>query len=142
MPLAVDICSPGGMFDAGMAIYDIFRTWPLQVTTVVYGCADSAAAIIMQAGDLRVMSPKATVQIHNVIHQFAGTLDETAFGKAKRLYESSQSRLIAILAERTGREENQIRKWCDEDRIFTAEEAIKHGIADEIIPFREQPPKE
>jgi len=41
-----------------------------------------------------------------------------------------------ILAKHTGQSVKQIRADVERDKIFTAEEAVKYGIIDGIMPYR------
>src|SRR5690606_40347751 len=44
--------------------------------------------------------------------------------------------LEATLAKHTGRSKEQIATDIDRDKILTAEQAVEHGIVDEVLPYR------
>ena len=61
----VNILSNGGDIDFGNAIYDAVKAHPYLVTGVVYGAAASAGSYILQACDVRIMMPSASLMIHH-----------------------------------------------------------------------------
>jgi len=44
--------------------------------------------------------------------------------------------LERILAQHTGKDEDQVRKDIERDKIFTAEEAKEYGLVDEVLYSR------
>ena len=83
--IEVQINSPGGDVFDGLAIYNALRMHKAKVTTRVDGLAASAASVIVQAGDRRVMVKSAQMMIHEAwglaigpaaeLREFADLLD-------------------------------------------------------------------
>ena len=46
--------------------------------------------------------------------------------------------LERMLAEHTGRDEEQVRADIERDKILTAEEAVAYGLVDEVIGSRKR----
>lgn len=63
-PILVHMHSVGGNWSDGMAIYDAIALCRSHVTVLVYGQAESMSSIILQAADLRVMTPGAHFMSH------------------------------------------------------------------------------
>lgn len=68
-PIIVHMNTCGGDWNNGMAIYDVIKDSPSEVTIVAYSYARSMSSIIPQAATWRVIMPNADFLIHH------GTLD-------------------------------------------------------------------
>src|SRR5690606_23214700 len=64
-PVTVNVNSPGGDMFEGIAIYNLLREHPAEVTVNVMGLAASAASIIAMAGDKINVALGSFVMIHN-----------------------------------------------------------------------------
>jgi ATP-dependent Clp endopeptidase proteolytic subunit ClpP len=129
--IEVQINSPGGEVFDGIAIFNALRAHPARVTTRVDGIAASAASVIVQAGDHRVMLDSAQLMIHEAwgmaigpasdLREFADLLDK-------------QSDVIAnIYAARSGRDHAELREMMRVETWLTDAEAVAAGLADEVL---------
>lgn len=66
VPVDVLINSGGGYTGIGLAIYDMIKAYPGTTRTIVFPRAGSAAALILQAGDVRVATPNARLLFHHL----------------------------------------------------------------------------
>lgn len=135
--IEVRIHSPGGMLACGMAIHDLLiqnRTCP--IITTAYGCAHSAAGIILQAGHIRLVSPNTSLLVHNVRTDIDGMLELNDTKKLAEEWQRQQDKADRILADKSGQSLEVIREWCDNERIFHANEAVEAGLADYPIAKR------
>jgi len=125
-PLSLYIMSPGGAVTAGLAIYDTMQFLKVPVETYVIGSAASLAALLAAAGrpGFRYALPKARLSIAKA---WGG---ENA--DAKEL-ESVNKRITEILVKHTQRTHAQIEKDMEEERSFSASEAIQYGLVDRIV---------
>ncbi|HSH42872.1 MAG TPA: head maturation protease, ClpP-related, partial [Arenicellales bacterium] len=64
-PVTVNVNSPGGDMFEGIAIYNLLREHPGEVTIKVLGLAASAGSVIAMAGDTIQMSRASFMMIHN-----------------------------------------------------------------------------
>ncbi|MDQ1397898.1 MAG: ATP-dependent Clp protease, protease subunit [Acidimicrobiaceae bacterium] len=134
-PITVVFNSPGGSVLDGLALFDYLRQLRAighHVTTVALGRAASMGAILLQAGDHRVVGENAFLLIHEVSHLSSGKVSELEDGVefTRRL----QRRLLAILASRSTLSEMQIgRRWARREWWLEADEAIGLGLADEVL---------
>lgn len=70
-PILIHMHSLGGNWADGMAIYDAIKLCRSHVAVLVYGQAESMSSIILQAADLRVMTPNAYFMSHYGFSEFS-----------------------------------------------------------------------
>ncbi|MFC4602917.1 ATP-dependent Clp protease proteolytic subunit [Rhodococcus kronopolitis] len=131
------INSPGGSTTAMLAVYDTMQFLRPQVATYCMGQAASAAAVLLAAGapGRRHMLAHSRVLLHQPSTQGQGSISDLALQAAEVLRIRSQTE--EILSAHTGRDVAQLRKDTDRDRIFTAQEAVDYGLADQVIVARD-----
>ena len=127
--LRVEINSPGGDMFAGIAIFNALRNHPARVMTRVDGVAASAASLIFQAGDHRVMQPGTQQMIHNAWGMTIG--DRRDHAQMAELLEQSDGQLAAVYAARAGTSVASMRALMDAETWLTGNEAVDVGLADE-----------
>ncbi len=136
-----DICiyinSPGGEINALMAIYDTMSFIRNDVSTICYGQAASAAAVILAAGTKgkRFALPNSRIMIHQPYSGAAGQASDIEI-QAREIMRM-RSMLDQILATHTGQDIEKISKDTDRDYIMGADEAVTYGILDEVITSRD-----
>ncbi len=127
------IHSPGGSVSAGLAIYDTMKLIKPDVATICVGQAASMGAVLLAGGakGKRYCLPHARVMIHQVSGGAQGTVADmnVALAEANRYMDI----LMRILAEATGKDDDQVRKDCDRDYFMSAEESKNYGIVDKVI---------
>ena len=137
--ILVNITSGGGQLASGYALYDLIATNPAPTLTVAYGIAGSSAALIFQAGLIRLMAPHAQLMIHEACCQIEGDVGIEEIRRATRSIMKSQRDVESLLAKRTKQPIAQIRKWCKETKTFSAKEAVRYGFADAVLQPRFRP---
>jgi ATP-dependent Clp endopeptidase proteolytic subunit ClpP len=131
--ITVYINSPGGVVDAGMAIYDMMQFVPNDVSTVAMGMAASMGQTLLCAGTAgkRYALRHARVMMHQPHGGIGGTASDIRIQAEQSLY------LKRTLAERTafhtGQPLERIEADGDRDRWFTAEQAREYGFVDHVI---------
>ena len=130
------INSPGGSFTSLTAIYDTMQFIRPDVSTVCLGQAASAAAVLLGAGTKgkRFAVPNARI----LIHQPSGSGEGQSSDIEIQANEIMRMRALLerMLADHTGRTEEQVRKEITRDKILTAAEAVAYGLIDEVIKSR------
>lgn len=135
--IEVQINSPGGDAFDGIAIYNALRLHDATVTTRVDGLAASAASIIAQAGDHRVMLAGTELMIHEAWLLTIGPKGTHA--KSVDILTRLDTQLAALYESRAG--QDGFAELMEDETWFTPQEAIEAGLADEeIVP--ETPPKD
>jgi len=134
-PITVIFNSPGGSVLDGLALFDYLRRLRSighHVTTMALGRAASMGAVLLQAGDRRVIGENAFLLIHEVSNASTGKVSEMEDGVefTRRL----QKRLTTILSSRSNLSEAQIaRRWARKEWWLDASEAVELGLADEVM---------
>lgn len=133
--------SPGGSIVEGVAIISQMGRDDLFITGTVEGISASMASVILQGCDRRKMFRGARMMVHqgqggvfgtaNYIRDYANLLD------------SYNKTLAEIYAKRTKKHDAKwiLENWMAEgkDTWFTAEQALKEGLIDEIVEGNVKP---
>lgn len=133
-PITITLHSPGGNVVDGLHLYDFVQTLKQRghhVTTRAYGMAASMGAVLLQAGDVRIMAPNTFLMLHEVSSGTRGKVSsqEEQIAFSKRL----QAKCLVILAERSIFSPKQVEtRWKKTDWWLDADEALKSGFIDEV----------
>jgi ATP-dependent Clp protease protease subunit len=136
-PITLFINSCGGSVEAGLSVYDTIRLLKSPVRAVVTGIAASMGSIILLAcdSDKRYMLPNSRIMIHDCSwgrNEMGGKKPHEIEEELKQLKKTNE-KLVAIIAERTGKTADEIAELTKSDSYFSAEEAVEFGLASEII---------
>jgi ATP-dependent Clp protease protease subunit len=127
------IHSPGGHVSAGLAVYDTMQMIKPDVATMCVGQAASMGAILLAGGKKgkRYALKNSRVMIHQVSGGAQGSVSDMkiALAEADRYMDT----LMNILAEASGKPEDQVRKDCDRDHFMSAEETLAYGLIDKVL---------
>jgi ATP-dependent Clp protease, protease subunit len=136
------INSPGGDINALFAIYDTMQFVRPDCSTICFGQAASAAAVLLAAGKngKRLALPRSRIIIHQPYGQAMGQASDIEL--AAKEIERMRRLLEEMLAEHTGQPIDRVHRDTDRDFIMTAEEARDYGIIDEVITARETPQRD
>jgi ATP-dependent Clp protease, protease subunit len=135
------INSPGGDITALFAIYDTMQYVKPDITTICFGQAASAAAVLLAAGTKgkRLALPRARVLLHQPYLGGGGGQATDIEILAKEVLRM-RDQLDELLAEHTGQPKEKINRDTDRDFVMSAQEAKEYGIIDEVISVRELAP--
>lgn len=143
-PILIHLKTCGGLWEEGMAIYDMMKSCPSPITVLNYTHARSMSSIILQAATKRVMMPNSHFMYHDgsfyVEGTFKGAISNVEFSKktSKTMLDIYANSLHANGVFK-GESVLKIKKWLrtqmdkKEDVFLTAKEAVDHGFADEIF---------
>jgi ATP-dependent Clp protease, protease subunit len=128
------INSPGGSMTSMMAIYDTMQYIQPDIQTFCLGQAASAAAVLLAAGTKgkRMALPNSRILIHQ-------PAVESGYGQSSDLEIQAneilrmRSAMERVIAQHTGKDEDQVRRDVERDKFFTAEEAKEYGLVDEVL---------
>jgi len=125
------INSPGGDVMAARAMVTAVRGHTGKVVAHIDGLAASAASFLALAAAEVEMTQGAFFMIHNawtIVMGNAGELRQMA-----DLLEKIDGSIVADYKRKTGKSEEQIAAWMDEETWFTADEAKAEGFIDRVI---------
>ena len=126
--------SPGGDVIATLAIYDTMQSLSCPVSTYCVGQAASGAAVLLAGGakGKRFALPHARVMLHQPYGGVNGQISDIEI-QAQEINRNREM-LNKILASHTEQTITKIRKDTDRDFFLSAEEAVKYGLVDKILP--------
>lgn len=133
------INSPGGSITAGLAIYDTMRYIRCDVSTICIGLAASFGAFLLAGGTKgkRFALPNSEIMIHQpAVEKIGGKATDIQIYSEK--LQQDKRRLNRILAENTGRTEEEIWRDTERDHFMSAEEAKEYGIIDTVMRKRDK----
>lgn len=134
--ISLYINSPGGDINGLFAIYDTMQYIRPDITTICFGQAASAAAVLLAAGTpgKRLALPHSRILLHQPYAGAQGQVSdiELVSQEVQRL----KLQLEEILARHTGQSVDKIHTDTDRDFVLTALEALEYGIIDEVIEER------
>lgn len=132
------INSPGGSVTAGLAIYDTMQFVTCDVNTYCLGMAASMGAVLLSAGTKgkRYALPNSDIMIHQVSGGAQGTASDVE--RTVEFMFRLKKRLIKILADHTGKTEEQVKIDSDRDYYMTAAEAKEYGLVDQVVMSRKE----
>jgi ATP-dependent Clp protease, protease subunit len=131
--IALWIHSPGGSIPSMLAIRDVMRLVPCDVSTLALGLACSAGQFLLSAGakGKRFALPHARILMHQGSSGIGGTAVEIEV-QAQDLRHTVDT-VLRIIAEDTGQPFERIFEDSLHDRWYTAEQAREYGFIDEIV---------
>jgi ATP-dependent Clp protease, protease subunit len=134
--ISLYINSPGGDINALFAIYDTMQYIKPDITTICFGQAASAAAVLLGAGThgKRLALPHARILLHQPWGQAGGQATDIELVAKEILRLKIQ--LEEIMALHTGQPVERIAADTDRDFVMTAAEACEYGLIDEVISTR------
>lgn len=134
-PITIIMDNVGGDVYRGIAIYDAIRACTCEVTIVVRGHAMSMGAYVLQGADRRVLAPGSKVMIHYGQISISG--EALTVYKWIEEYKKEDRKMEKVLLEKIQEKQphftlQRLKRMLSNDTIFSAEEAIGMGLADEI----------
>ncbi len=129
--------APGGDVAAGLSTYDLVRSLAAPVTMLGSGRIAGAGvlAFVGAPSDRRFALPHARFRFEEP----RDTLDEgpaTDLEEKARAAAERRERVVSLLAEATGRSEEQIDTDLASQRAFEADEAATYGLLDRVVQGR------
>lgn len=127
------INSPGGSVSAMLAIHDVMRLVPNDVSTVAMGMAASAGQFLLSAGapGKRYALPHARVLLHQGSAGIGGTAVDIEL-QAEDLRRTRDT-VLALIAEHTGQDRDTVERDSRRDRWFSAGQALDYGFVDRVV---------
>jgi ATP-dependent Clp protease protease subunit len=130
--ISLYINSPGGVVNAGLAIYDTMQYLKAPVSTICIGMAASMAAVLLAAGSKgkRYALPNSRIMIHQGSGGFRGNAPDAVIQMKE--WEFLVQRNNEILSRHTGQPLEKVMKDTDRDYFMSPEDAKDYGIIDAV----------
>ncbi len=131
--VALWINSPGGSVPSMLAIRDIMRLVPCEVSTLALGLACSAGQFLLSAGTKgkRFALPHARILMHRGSSGIGGSAVDIEVQADDLRY--MVDTVLGLIAEDTGQPVEQIFADSLHDHWYTAAQAKQYGFIDEIV---------
>ena len=127
------INSPGGVVNAGLAIYDAMQFVRCDVSTVCIGMCASMASLLLAAGKKgkRYILPHSRVMLHQPHGGARGQATDIEIATREMMKTKEMNN--AILAKHTGQTLERLRVDLERDFYMGPQEAIEYGVVDKIV---------
>jgi ATP-dependent Clp protease protease subunit len=128
------INSPGGDVNSGLAIYDTMQHITSPVCTTCVGMAASMGCFLLAAGEKgrRSALPHARIMMHQPSQQGGGgSASDIEIQAREILY--NRAKLFELLGKHSGQPLERIEREFERDHWFSAAEAQRYGIIDNVI---------
>lgn len=131
--LLLRINSPGGVCTEAVAMRSILVNAGFdEINIRIEGlCASAATMLASLPGAHVTIAEGSEYMIHNPWCMACGNANdmEHTIERLRNIEQSTRSFYMA----RTGQPEEKIKDWMDEEKWFTAEQAVEYGFADEVL---------
>ncbi len=128
--IVLHLNTPGGEVSEGVAIANMLRQHRADVRVMVDGMAASSGSVIAMAGDEVVMGLGSQMMVHNPRTWAVGDVDEMQ--KVARQLESTAEAIASTYAAKAGGTVDEWRELMKAETWYSAEEAVKAGLADRV----------
>jgi ATP-dependent Clp protease protease subunit len=131
--------STGGFVGDGVCLYNYFKSFPISLTLYNPGVVASIGVIAYLGAKHRKTSAHAVFMIHRTQCNIP---QGTPASRAKTIVDAAildDKRTETILREKLVLPEEKWRSFDNDNLHFSAEEAVRYGIADEIADFSPPP---
>ncbi|WP_406690004.1 ATP-dependent Clp protease proteolytic subunit [Saccharopolyspora sp. ID03-671] len=131
--IALWIHSPGGSVPSMLAIRDVMRLVPCDISTLALGLACSAGQFLLSAGTpgKRFALPHARILMHQGSSGISGSAVEVEVQADDLRY--TRDTVLGLIAEDTGQPLERIFADSLHDRWFSSEQARDYGFVDRIV---------
>lgn len=126
----------GGEYYNSMAIYDRIKSSSCKTIIKCYGQAMSGNSLILQAADVRMLSPHCKIMIHygTFGHEDNSRSFKNWAEEAERLNKEMEKVYFERMKQKNPQFKlSELRKMLSFDTILNAQESILLGLADKII---------
>jgi ATP-dependent Clp protease, protease subunit len=144
--IALWINSPGGSVPSMLAIRDIMRLIPCDVSTLAFGIACSAGQFLLSAGThgKRFALPHSRILMHQGSAGIGGSAVEVEL-QAADLRQTIDT-VLGLISADTGQPVERIADDARHDHWYTATEALDYGFVDaiaesfsQVMPSKKRP---
>lgn len=137
-PITLMVTSPGGPTGVAMSFYDLMKNvYRPKLQTVGSGDVDSAGIILFLTGAKRYLTPHTTMLLHLAGRTFESCRRFSTADMASILKEDTlkDQHYASVVAECSGGRLTQERvlELMAANTVLTAEEAVRYGLAQQII---------
>jgi ATP-dependent protease ClpP protease subunit len=151
-PILVHMHLPGGDWQDCLGIYDNIKASKSKVIIVAYAKVESSSSVLLQAADLRILSPNTNFLIHygsisvDNEHKAALSMVQWSEKESEKMIDIFTDRCINSSISKNKNWKRMIARKhivtqlaTKRDWILTADEAVDYGFADGILGSKKYP---
>jgi len=151
-PILVHMHLPGGDWQDCLGIYDNIKASKSKVVIVAYAKVESSSTVLLQAADLRILSPNTNFLIHygsisvDNEHKAALSMVQWSEKESEKMIDIFTDRCINSSISKNKNWKRMIARKhivtqlaTKRDWILTADEAVEYGFADGILGSKKYP---
>ena len=151
-PILIHMHMPGGDWQDCLGIYDVIKNSKSKVIIVAYAKVESSSTVLLQAADLRILSPNTNFLIHygsisvDNEHKAALSMIQWSEKESEKMIDIFTEKCInSKIYEEKNWKKLMVRKHIvtqlatQRDWILTAEEAVNYGFADGTLGSKKFP---
>lgn len=131
--ITVRLNSVGGDLFTGIAIHNVLKGLPANITVIVEGIAASAGSIIMCSGDDVQVYPGSVVMVHGLAYGLCGWFQLQDLQRLVNSGDVCERAIAEIYKAKTGKEIDELRKLMLAEGWMTGSDAIESGFADTLL---------
>jgi len=138
-PITLYIDTYGGSIDSALLIYDAIKACCCPILTVGIGKVMSAGVLLLAAGDPgnRFITQNTRVMMHEVAGGAIGSISDMEVNVVEM--RRMQNLYVDLLSRDCEVPKSKIIKDMEQgDYYMSAEQAVKYGIADKMVPTRKK----
>lgn len=125
------INSPGGSVYEAIAIFNLIKNHPGNVTIEILGLAASAASFITTAANKVLINPNSVYMLHNAWLVSVG--DHNKLRDDADYIEKISNLLLTSYSNKSKKSVDEIKQLMDAETFLFGNEIIENGFADELI---------
>jgi ATP-dependent Clp protease protease subunit len=129
----IHINSPGGDIAQAYPIYNAIKATKAERNVYIDGIALSAASYLAMAGDTVRIAENGIMLLHEPSTIAGGTAKEMR--KTAEFLDTHRDAMVKAYAVKSGKSEDEIKAILEAESIYSADEAVEEGFADEVYTF-------
>lgn len=129
--ISIYINSPGGEYEAALAIYDTMQFIPNPITTLCVGEVTGVSALILAAGQQRMALPHARITV-SVFEEGGERGQATDIAIRAELLEKKTANYIECLSNETGHSVEELTETIKRSLHMDPTQAMEYGILDTV----------
>jgi len=132
--ITICISSTGGSPDQASYAYEILTALPADISLITHNVAtvQSAAMTIFLAGRTRRAVKNSTFMVHRTFHNTGGPVGAEHVEYGADSIKADDVSAMAIVAERTGKDPSDVRKWFRGQKLRSTTFAMEKNIITEV----------
>jgi len=151
-PIVVHMHLPGGDWQDCLGIYDNIKNSRAKVALVAYAKVESSSSVLLQAADLRILSPNTNFLVHygsisvDNEHKAALSMVQWSEKESEKMIDIFTEKCMnSIICKEKNWKRMMVKKHIvtqlatKRDWILDAEEAVKYNFADGILGSKKYP---